>query len=426
MSDACLTQHLAIIASRWPALATILSQTQPLSSASILEGHCGTLLVDGIQLTSRHDRISEAQQQANSLPIKPHLNVYGVGLGDLPRILLQRPTLTQLNVFIMNRALFLLTLTLLENEDWLQDPRVCLALAADEDEIRLPFFALPAELRLAEDAASGIRDRLIREISLPHTNRRYEQHLPALRQRLADNRHLLKRDGDVASLFGRAPGRQALVIGAGPTLKSHLPRLQALQCQPERPLLIAVDTACRALFAHGIQPDWVVSIDHLIDEEKLPPADCGLVYFPLVPTGTLMAWRGKRLAAYSSSPLYQPLRKSLPKALLYSGGSVIHPAVDLAVQMGCRDVILLGADFAFPGGETHTGWAVGALNTTLEQAKHWVLNGHDQRIRTNISFTGYRIQLERYIAAHPGVCFWNGSREGARIADCRYHPEFTS
>lgn len=426
MSTTCLTQHLAIIANRWPALARILNQTQPQSSPGIMEGHCGTLLIDGIQLTSRHNRISEAQLQANSLPVTPHLNVYGVGLGDLPRILLQRSTLTQLNVFIMNRALFLLTLSLLDHQDWLQDPRLCLTLAADEDEIRTPFFALPGELHLAEDESNRIRDRLIREISLPHTNRRYEQHLPALRQRLTDNRHLLKRDGDVASIFGCAPGHQALVIGAGPTLKSHLPRLQALQCLPERPLLIAVDTACRALLAHGIQADWVVSIDHLIDEEKLPPADCGLVYFPLVPTRTLMAWRGKRLAAYSRSPLYQPLRKSQPKALLYSGGSVIHPAVDLAVQMGCRDVILLGADFAFPGGETHTGWDVGALNTTLEQAKHWVLDGHDRRIRTNISFTGYRIQLERYIAAHPEVCFWNGSREGANITGCRYHSEFTS
>lgn len=425
MSDERLTQHLAIIARRWPTLATTLAQTRPLPAASIKEGHCGTLLIDGIQLTSRHDRAAEARQQANSLPTKAHLNVYGTGLGDLPRELLLRPSLSRLDVFLMNRALFVLTLSLLDQQDWLQDPRVCLALAADKEEIHLPFFALPAELHLAEDKASRIRDRLIREMTLPHTNRRYEQHLPLLRQRLADNRPLLQQDGDVASLFGSTPGRQAFVIGAGPTLKGHLPRLQALQRHPARPLLIAVDTACRALFAHGIQPDWVVSIDHLIDEEKLPPACCGLVYFPLVPTRTLRAWRGKRLAAYSSSPLYQDLRKTEPKAMLYSGGSVIHPAVDLAVRMGCQQVTLLGADFAFPGGETHTGWAAGALNTTLEQARHWVLNGRDQRINTNISFTGYRIQLERYIAGHPEVSFYNGSREGAAIAGCRYHPEFT-
>lgn len=418
-------QHLAIIAGRWPALAEALDRAQPLSTASVMEGRCGTLLIDGIQLTSRHDRVTEARRQADRLPAKPVLNVYGTGLGDLPRVLLQRPALKRLNIFIMNRSLFLLSLSLLEQRDWLQDPRVCLALAANEEEIRLPFFALPAELHLVEDAASRIRDRLIREVTLPHTNRRYEQHLPLLQERLAGNRHLLKQDGDVASLFASTPDRQALVIGAGPTLKSHLTRLQALRHRSERPLLIAVDTACKALFAHGIEPDWVVSIDHLIDEEKLPAAECGLVYFPLVPTPTLMAWRGKRLAAYSNSPLYGPLCKEIPKARLYSGGSVIHPAIDLAVRMGCRELILLGADFAFPGGETHTGWAVGALNTTLDQGNYWALTGHGQRIRTNISFTGYRTQLERYIAAHPEVRFWNGSREGAEIAGCPYHPEFT-
>ncbi|MCP2006018.1 uncharacterized protein DUF115 [Buttiauxella sp. JUb87] len=426
MSEAHLTQHLAIIAHRWPALAESLNQISPLSAANVMEGHCGTLLIDGVQLTSRHNRLAEAQVQANCLPEVAQLNVYGVGLGDLPRVLLLRSTLECLHVFIMNRALFLLSLSVMEQQDWLQDSRVCLALADSEEEIRLPFFALPAELHLAEDKANRIRDRLTREITLPHTNRRYQQHFPMLRQRIADNKRLLKRDGDVASLFNSAVGCQALVIGAGPTLESHIPRLQVLQHHADRPLLIAVDTACRALFAHNIRPDWVVSIDHLIDEEKLPPSDCGLIYFPLVPTRTLMAWRGKRLAAYSSSPLYQPLRKVLPKALLNSGGSVIHPAIDLAVRMGCGEITLLGADFAFPGGKTHTGWDVGALNTTLEQAKHWVLNGHDQRISTNVSFTGYRIQLERYIATHPEVSFWNGSREGAAISGCRYHPEFTS
>lgn len=426
MPDACLNHHLEIIAKRWPLLAQDLGQPATLSTASLMEGHCGTLVINGIQLTSRHDRGAEAQHQADSLPTKAHLNLYGTGLGDLQRVLLQRPTLKRLDVFIMNRALFLLSLSLLDQQDWLQDPRVHLALTANEEEIRLPFFALPAELHLAEDAASRIRDRLVREITLPHTNRRYEQLNPLLQQRLANNRHLLELDGDVASLFGSAPGRQALVMGAGPTLKSHLPRLQVLQHQPDRPLLIAVDTACRALFTHGILPDWVVSIDHLIDEEKLPAADCGLVYFPMVPTETLTAWRGRRLAAYSSSPLYQSLRKALPKALLYSGGSVIHPAIDLAVQMGCQELILLGADFAFPGGETHTGWAVGALSTTLDQAKHWVLNGHGQRVPTHISFAGYRTQVERYITTHPEVRFWNGSREGAEIAGCHYHPEFTS
>lgn len=426
MHDTFRIQHLAIIAKRWPLLMQELDRVQPLSTASLMEGHCGTLLIDGIQLTSRHDRAAEAQRQADSLPAKPRLSVYGTGLGDLQRVLLLRPNLKRLDVFIMNCPLFLLTLSLLDQQDWLQDPRVHLALTAHEEEIRLPFFALPAELHLAEDAASRIRDRLVREITLPHTNWRYEQLNPLLQQRLASNHHLLEQDGDVASLFGSAPGRQALVMGAGPTLKSHLPRLQALQHQPDRPLLIAVDTACRALFAHGIKPDWVVSIDHLIDEEKLPAAECGLVYFPMVPTETLTAWRGRRLAAYSSSPLYQSLRKALPKALLYSGGSVIHPAIDLAVQMGCQELFLLGADFAFPGGETHTGWAVGALNTTLDQAKHWVLNGHGQRVPTHISFAGYRTQVERYITTHPEIRFWNGSREGAQIAGCHYHPELTS
>lgn len=426
MHDTRRIQHLAIIAERWPALAQQLEPIEPISTAQVKEGLCGTLLIDGIQLTSRHDRVGEARLQASSLPEASRLHLYGTGLGDLQRALLERPDLEHLHVYIMNRALFMLSLCVVDHQDWLQDPRTTLVLAADEADIRQPFFALPAELQLAENDASRIRDRLIREITLPHTNLRYEQHRPALERRLADNRPLLKKDGDAASLFGTAAGRRALVIGAGPTLKANLEKIKAMQQAADKPLLIAVDTACRALFAHGIKPDWVVSIDHLIDEDKLPASDCGLVYFPLVPTPTLKAWRGRRLAAYSASPLYQQLRTRLPKALLYSGGSVIHPATDLAVRMGCSEVILLGADFAFPGGKTHTGWESGALGPSAEQARHWLLDGHGQRVRTNINFAGYRAQLERYIAAHPEVRFWNSSREGAEITGSYYHPEFTA
>ena len=155
-------------------------------------------------------------------------------------------------------------------------------------------------------------------------------------------------------------------------------------------------------------------------------AQTTLVYYPTVPTAALLAWQGPRKAAYSRSPMYQTLRQEIPKGTLHSGGSVIHPAVDLAVQMGCQQVILLGTDFAFPGELTHSGWADGALGPRASQALSWTLDGHGRRVKTNPNFSAYRIELERYIARHPEVHFWNSSREGAEIAGCSYHPEYES
>ena len=431
MNEELFARHGQLISKRWPTLwPRLLAQDVTHLQVELTEGLGSTLSVDGIQLTSRHDRVKEAKLQAASLPEEPVLHIYGTGLGDLPRVLLQRSSLRRLEVKIMNGALFALVLRLLDQQDWLADPRVELMMAGDESEIRLPFFALPPELQLVEDAAARIRDRLVSEIDLPFASARFDAEHPDVTRRLAENRELLTSDGDVASLFGLARGKHALIVASGPTLQTNLATLQAqLQTRRQDYLLISVDTALAFLLRHGIRADIVVTIDDAIHGSRLPAdqsAQTTLVYYPTVPTAALLAWQGPRKAAYSRSPMYQTLRQEIPKGTLHSGGSVIHPAVDLAVQMGCQQVILLGTDFAFPGELTHSGWADGALGPTASQALSWTLDGHGRRVKTNPNFSAYRTELERYIARHPEVHFWNSSREGAEIAGCSYHPEYLS
>lgn len=431
MSDELFAQHGRLIRQRWPALwPRLLAQDVESIRAELTEGLGSTLSIDGIQLTSRHDRVREAELQAASLPEVAVLHLYGTGLGDLPRALLGRTGLKRLEVKIMNGALFALVLRLLDQQDWLADPRIELMMAGDESEIRLPFFALPPELQLVEDAAARIRDRLVSEIDLPFASARFDAEHPDVTRRLAENRELLTSDGDVTSLFGLARGKHALIVASGPTLQTNLATLQAqLQIRRQDYLLISVDTALAFLLRHGIRPDIVVTIDDAIHGSRLPAdqsAQTTLVYYPTVPTAALLAWQGPRKAAYSRSPMYQALMQEIPKGTLHSGGSVIHPAVDLAVQMGCQQVILLGTDFAFPGELTHSGWADGALGPTASQALSWTLDGHGRRVKTNPNFSAYRTELERYIARHPEVHFWNSSREGAEIAGCSYHPEYLS
>ncbi|MFB3239132.1 DUF115 domain-containing protein [Aeromonas salmonicida] len=431
MSDELFAQHGRLIRQRWPALwPRLLAQDVESIQAELTEGLGSTLSIDGIQLTSRHDRVKEAELQAASLPEVAVLHLYGTGLGDLPRALLGRSGLKRLEVKIMNGALFALILRLLDQQDWLADSRVELMMAGDESEIRLPFFALPPELQLVEDAAARIRDRLVSEIELPFASARFDAEHPAVTRRLTENRELLTSDGDVTSLFGLARGKHALIVASGPTLQTNLATLQAqLQTRRQDYLLISVDTALAFLLRHGIRPDIVVTIDDAIHGSRLPAdqsAQTTLVYYPTVPTAALLAWQGPRKAAYSRSPMYQTLRQEIPKGSLHSGGSVIHPAVDLAVQMGCQQVTLLGTDFAFPGELTHSGWADGALGPTASQALSWTLDGHGRRVKTNPNFSAYRTELERYIARHPEVHFWNSSREGAEIAGCSYHPEYLS
>jgi hypothetical protein len=426
-----LQRNLAVIEQRWPDVAQRLTaEDADAVPAQLLEGRGSTLSIAGIQLSSRHDRVAEAELQAASLPASsPDIHVYGTSLGDLPRVLLGSQDLQRLHVYILNGALWALVLRLLEQDDWLSDSRVELAYADTRSEIQLPFFALPAELVLAQDSSARIRDRLVSEIHLSFNNREFSLESLENIHRLEQGRALLQSDTDVGDLFGTQAGRDVFVIATGPSLQQHLPRLQQVSERSERPLFICVDTAFWPLRRLGISPDIVVSIDHNITERHLPPAESEnipLVYLPRLDASLLNAWRGARYVGYSSSPMYADIRQDIPKAQLYVAGSVIHPAIDLAVKMGASRITLFGADFAFPGDRTHTGWQDGELGPEMSIARHWVRDGRGNKVKTQLNFRSYLIELERYITQHPEVTFLNTSRDGALIAGTEFDPEWTA
>lgn len=429
MSD-CFQQNADVLQSRWPnVLSRLMAEDFESVQAELLEGRSSTLSLHGIQLTSRHDRIAEARLQAQSLPSSSStLHVYGTGLGDLQQVLLERSELAQLEVHILNGALFMLILRLLDQSGWLNDPRVNLSYAGDHPEIRLPFFALPSELELADEANARMRDRLVSEIHLSFSNREFDPQSEAILQRLNDTGELVRGDPDVAELFGSRAGQEIYVIGAGPSLEQHFDKLRAIGSQAQRPLLISVDTAYRPLTEHGIQPDLVVSIDQRITGRHLPPENSDatpLVYMPLSDPAVVLAWKGPRYVSYSASPIYAALRQQLSRGVLYVGGSVIHPAIDLAVKIGAANITLFGADFAFPMNKTHASWNDGDLGPSVNLARHWVLDGNGERVKTQLNFRRYLNELERYIARHPQVRFFNSSRAGAMIAGTAFNPDFT-
>ncbi len=421
-------RNAKVIQTRWPALlARLMAEDSAALQVDLVEGLGSTLSIAGIQLTSRHDRTGEAHLQADSLPSAAVLHVYGTGLGDLQQVLLARSELQRLNVHILNGGVFALVLQLLDQQSWLGDPRVELMYAGDLSEIQLPFFALPSELVLADNYNARIRDRLISEVHLSFNNREFDPQSPQIIQRLQDCLELLRTDRDVAELFATHAGQDIYVIATGPSLEVHFDKLRAIREQAQRPLFICVDTAYRPLLEHGIKPDLVVSIDQKISLRHLPPEgsdDIPLVYLPMSDPQVLMAWKGVRYVGYSASPVYARVRQQISRAELYVGGSVIHPAVDLAVKMGAARITLFGADFAFPMNKTHASWSDGDLGPAVSIAKHWVLDGYGQRVKTQLNFRSYLCELERYIAGHPEVRFYNSSRAGAMIAGTAFDQAF--
>jgi hypothetical protein len=413
-----MTANFAILSRRWPELALHIEKAAGnLPPFSLVEKSDRTLFIDGIHLTSGYDRQSEARLQASLIPDgSPCAHVYGMALGDLPRVLLERSSIQELTVVVMNCAIAALSLYFFDHRDWLDDPRLTLIAAAPTNRLNKPFATAPGCLQLASDQASRLRDLVCLELATPFIRKRHAADNPHLQKRLADNAASVAGDPPVEELASSLRGRTVVVAAAGPSLSDHYFWMKDHKPGP----IIAVDAALKPLMQAGIVPDVVVTIDGHADVYDLFFADVdltllrdsALVYFPVVQCQTLRHWPGRRFAAWSNAPIYADLAKRHPRPVLFSSGSVIHPAVDLATRLSRENIILTGADFGYPNGRSHVSGCAQAKSVT---GSHWVLNSHGERIATIPSLRAYLRDLESFMAGKKELRFFNAGPKGAAI-----------
>lgn len=419
--------NLQVIQQRWPILASALKfQSIEAFDANLVTGNNQTISVNGIQLSSRHDRMAEAQLFINQLPIDcKHVTVYGIGMGDVPSLLTDNKLIETITVCPLNLALFALLLSYTDQREWLTDSRIAIIELPKQHQIAEPYIAVTPDLLLANNDNATLRDLLVLENNREFANKQHQADDPKLIQRFNENRKYLVKDPDVATLKLTHTQHNTLVIGSGPTLEHHYDYLTVQRALPigKRPLMIAVDTAFKALTSQGITPDILVSIDPKITVAHLPekiPESVTLVYFPRVPASVIEHWPGPRFNAYSKGAIYDKLDAQMPKLRLFTNGSVIHPAIDLAVFLKSWQITLFGCDFSYPNNKTHAFWEDGALGPKAAHAKHWVINGHGQRVATDLNFRAYQRSLELYIRSKPQVKFYQSSLEGARIRGAQH------
>jgi hypothetical protein len=152
-----------------------------------------------------------------------------------------------------------------------------------------------------------------------------------------------------------APGRKALVTGAGPSLEDGIP---AIRRERGGSLLIATDTSLPVLLRHDLCPDAVVSIDcqHVSYNHFLSgyPAEVPLV-LDLASPAALTKISSKPVFFTSGHPFSQYVNAQWRRfpVIDTSGGNVSHAAVSLADRLGAEKIFLYGADFSCPEGKPY-------------------------------------------------------------------------
>lgn len=348
----------------------------PLPALELCQGKEATLKVDGRQLTSRHDRHAAAAFGCRHLDLSKTIKLYGFGLGDPLRYLLERgeksggSPLPLIEQVILNPRLFLALLELDEGVRSLFAPqrrgRIKLLLPEQDRFDYTNAVICTPELYLQPELYNALKLKLILVLDEEFGNEYFRQNRGRINaEQLKRNSRLLRSERPLTkdTLPEQA---KVLVLGAGPSLEEHFSEIKEARRQGW--YLVAVDSALMFLEQQRFPPDLVVSIDALTGMQV------GVRFFKdyaLYSHSTLI------FEACSQDRLWQPFPgpryylclegherelswlKAGEGAVLRASGSVFNVALELALLLKPRTVALCGADFALSGDKTHAGMAKG-------------------------------------------------------------------
>jgi len=175
----------------------------------------------------------------------------------------------------------------------------------------------------------------------------------------------------ISDLENLLQGLPAILISAGPSLRSSLPYLQKVR---DKAFFLSCDTSLKVLLKAGILPDGVVTLDaqtnsffHFMGEDLLElPLFADLVTSPsLLREGKFSRIVHSVTAKYQTNAEGQWVREVTaggefasevlgPVGDIQSGGSVATTAFDILRFLGAGAVHFVGQDLAYSGREIHS------------------------------------------------------------------------
>lgn len=214
-----------------------------------------------------------------------------------------------------------------------------------------------------------------------------------------------------------------IIVAAGPSLNKNIDVLKKAE---GKALIIVVDAALRAVYAHHVKANLGISLDARvpdrffegIDIENLP-----FVFEPISRKEIVDRHHGRRF--YDSMPniRFQKIAEEvtgLQYGYLQTGGSVSTVAFSLALELGLRNIIFVGQDLAFTGGETYNR----SLDYSKEEDKTYqntrlcvrVKAQDGSMLETDYQMDMYRQWLEKSIKMLPdGIQVIDATEGGAYI-----------
>ena len=424
--NAIFQKNKEVIQAKWPQILSYLDSLDGEINVTFIDDMPEkTVIFNGSHLSSCYNRLHEAKVQNSAIPKESSTAyLYGVGLGDAVYDLLERPALNKLEIYLLSPMLFCVYLNLFDATAWLNDERIHLHLA-HKPVLHKPYSVNAAELSFTEDAALPLKNKIEDDKNQRNLIRLHQVDLASeYKNNVRLNQSFLEKDPYVELLRNKHQGAAFVVVAGGPTANEQFDWMRE---QRKDTVVISASTGLIALEQANIIPDYVIALDkatslarHFQVSDKANYHEVTLVYTPTTSPHAVQLWSGQRsVCLIGSHPFLKKLYKQHPKSVLYTGGSVAHSAVDLAVFLGAKSITLVGFDFCFAYGQSHL---VSHPNQQPKPAysDSWVLNGNQQKVPTTLNLVGYKEAMEEYIAAHSQLIFYNTGREGAEIKGAKW------
>lgn len=205
----------------------------------------------------------------------------------------------------------------------------------------------------------------------------------------------------------------AIVVAAGPSVSSQIEELKKAK---GKAVIVAVDRILDFLLDSGIVPDFVFTLDPSKPVEyfsKREDISIPLLSFMASNHQIYRIHKGKKIICNCSDFLvsfYRDIGKVPPTII--SSGSVATAAFTACVELGFKNIILVGQDLAYKGDATHAGGIEEKVVSNTDILVEGVQGG---MVKSRYDWKEYLTWYEDFLTLFPQVNVIDTKDSGAKI-----------
>jgi len=216
-------------------------------------------------------------------------------------------------------------------------------------------------------------------------------------------------------------GIPVIITGSGPSLQMLADTLREVR---RHALIIAAGTSVQGLLHHGIKPHLIVSLDSSeANKRAFVDLNLGQIPFLYIPT---MKYEAIPDHPYLMHGFFHEdvishylMNFTIEDGVLASTATVTGIAIQIAVHMGCSEVVLVGQDFSFPDNRVYSAgvdhFTSDELQARLQNATLTVENVNGGMNPTSVDMLHLKSDVEKIIGIFEDIPFYNASPVGAVI-----------